>query len=120
MIGYHLAETFVFFEESIDLGFVSIFINAVVTVILFDAVNQTEKNVYLFFVFDFAFLRGCQVNFVHWSWFNKLCSNIIILITDSNKTIEMKTISIKSNNESIQKKLLMRLLFSIKWCLKKM
>ena len=39
VVGDHLAEAFVFFEESIDLGFISIFIDAIVTVILFDAVN---------------------------------------------------------------------------------
>ncbi len=66
MIGDHLAESFVFFEESIDLGFVSVFVDSIVTVILFDAVNESKEHVDLFLVFDFAFLCRGQVDFVHW------------------------------------------------------
>ena len=65
MVGDHLTESFIFFEESIDLRFVSVFIDFIVAVILFNAVNESEEDVDLFLVFDFAFLCRGQVDFIH-------------------------------------------------------
>lgn len=55
MVGYQLAETFVLFKKSIDFAFVSVFIDSVVTVVLFYAVNESEENIDLFLVLDFIF-----------------------------------------------------------------
>lgn len=96
MVGDHLTESFIFFEESIDLRFVSVFVDFIVAVILFNAVNESEEDVDLFLVFNFAFLGRGQVDFIHGRLL-MFCLNIIILIIDSYKVIGKIKVSIKES-----------------------
>ena len=84
VVGYHLTETFVLFEESVDFALVSVFVDSIITIVLFHTVDKSEQHIDLFFVLYFVLFGWGQVNLVHLDdYFIALVWNIIIFITDS-------------------------------------
>jgi len=69
MVWDHLTKTFVLFEKSVDLAFVCVLIDPIVTVVLFHAMDESQEDVDLFFVLDLALLCGGEVYFVHFEGF---------------------------------------------------
>lgn len=65
MVWDHLTKTLVLFEKSVDLAFVCVLIDPIVTVVLFNAMDESQEDVDLFLVLDLAFLGRGEVYFVH-------------------------------------------------------